>query len=84
MVCGIVGVVLSFFWIGFLPALAGVILGHIGRKKEPEARGFSLTGIITGYVGLAFALFAFLAILAALFIPFFLATYAPSASYYSS
>src|SRR5690554_2190710 len=35
MVCGIVGLVMSFFMIGFLPALAAVILGHIGMKKEP-------------------------------------------------
>jgi hypothetical protein len=81
MVCGIGGVVLSVFFIGFLPALAAVILGHIGWKKEPEARGFSLAGIITGYVGLAFALLAFLAILAALFIPIFLATTAMGAGY---
>jgi hypothetical protein len=83
MVCGIVGVVLSFFFVGFLPALAGVILGHIGRKKEPAARGFSLTGLITGYVGLAFSLLAFLAILAAIFIPFLIFSTAPGAGYFS-
>ena len=56
MVCGIAGLVMSFFLFGFLPALAGVILGHIGMKKEPTAKGFSLTGIITGYAGLALSL----------------------------
>lgn len=83
MVCGIVGVVLSFFFIGFLPALAGVILGHIGRKKEPEARGFSLTGIITGYVGITLSVFATLITLAAVLIPLWLVGTAAGAGYLS-
>src|SRR5690606_36626905 len=28
MVCGIVGVVLAFVWLGFLPAAAAVVFGH--------------------------------------------------------
>jgi hypothetical protein len=28
------------------------VLGHLGQRKEPAARGFWLTGLITGYVGI--------------------------------
>lgn len=35
-------------------SIAGVVLGHIGQKKQPWAKGFWLTGLITGYVGVAF------------------------------
>jgi hypothetical protein len=51
MITGIVGVV-AFGW--FLPAsIAAVILGFMGKKREPAAKGFWLTGIITGFVGIA-------------------------------
>ncbi|UVJ39704.1 DUF4190 domain-containing protein [Arthrobacter sp. CJ23] len=54
MICGIVGLVTGGF-LG-LPQIAAVILGHIGMKKEPAGRGFALTGLITGYVGILFGL----------------------------
>jgi hypothetical protein len=52
MIAGIVGVV-SFGW--FLPAtIAALILGYMGRKREGvAAKGFWLTAIITGWVGVA-------------------------------
>jgi hypothetical protein len=84
MVCGIVGLVLSFFLFGFLPALAAVILGHIGMKREPTAKGFSLTGLITGYAGLALSLVVVLIMLAAVFIPlWFVGAAASSGAFYS-
>ncbi len=49
MICGIAGLLFPFFLI----SLAAVIFGHLGRKREPAAAGFSLTGLITGYVGIA-------------------------------
>ena len=52
LACGIGGVVFSFFGFGFLPALAAVITGHLAQKRQPHARGYWLTGLITGYVGL--------------------------------
>lgn len=54
MICGIIGIVTG----GFLavPQIAAVILGHIALKKEPAGRGFALTGLITGYVGILFGL----------------------------
>ena len=39
----------------FIPA-AAVVLGFLGRTKEPRAKGFWLTGIITGAIGVALAL----------------------------
>jgi hypothetical protein len=48
MVLGLVGLVF-----GFLFAIGAVVTGHIAARKEPYARGFWLTGIITGYAVLA-------------------------------
>lgn len=53
LVLGIIGLVLSFFFIGLLPAIAGVILGHLALKREPHARGMAIAGLVTGYVGIA-------------------------------
>jgi hypothetical protein len=53
LITGILSVVSSFFYVGFLFGLAGVILGFLGRRKEPAAKGLWLTGIITGFVGIA-------------------------------
>lgn len=59
MVTGIASVVLSFVWLGFLPAVAAVILGHIAQRRQPYARAFWLTGLITGYIGLGIAVLGF-------------------------
>ena len=53
MICGISGLLLTLFSFGFLPALAAVITGHIAAKNQPWARGMWVTGLITGYIGLA-------------------------------
>jgi len=53
LITGILGVVSGFFGWGLLFSIAAVVLGHLGKKKEPAARGFWLTGLITGYVGIA-------------------------------
>lgn len=57
LVGGIVGIVLTFAWgIGFLFGVAAIVLGFIGRNKEPQAKGFWLTGIILGFVSVAIAI----------------------------
>jgi len=56
MIAGIAGVVFALFSFGFLPAVAGVVLGHIAQRKQPAARPFWLTGLITGYIGVAIGL----------------------------
>ena len=50
MITGIVGVV--FFGFLAISSIAAIVLGFLGRKREPEARAFWLTGLITGFVGL--------------------------------
>jgi small neutral amino acid transporter SnatA (MarC family) len=65
MIGGIVGLVLSCcFGAGFLFAVAGIVLGFLGKKKE-DARGMGMTGIITGFVGVALAIIMWVLLLAA-------------------
>ena len=54
----ILGVLMSLvlFGSGVLFSIAGVVLGHVGQKRERHARGFWLTGLITGYVGIGLSL----------------------------
>ena len=52
MILGILGLVIGFVGGGLLFSVGGVILGHLGQRKEPVARGFWLTGLITGYIGI--------------------------------
>ena len=57
LVGGIVGIVINLAWgIGVLFGIAAVVLGFIGRNKEPQARGFWLTGIILGFVAIVIAI----------------------------
>ena len=53
LVFGVIGLVLSLFLVGLLPAIAGVLLGHLALKREPHARGMAIGGLVTGYVGIA-------------------------------
>lgn len=48
MICGIVGVVTGGAL--FLPQIGAIILGHIGLAKEPQGRGFSIAGLVMGYL----------------------------------
>lgn len=56
LITGIGAVLLSFVGFGFLPAVAAVILGHLGQRRQPYARPLWLTGLITGYVALGISL----------------------------
>ncbi len=53
LVLGIADLLLSLVGFGFFPALAAVITGHLARKRQPLSRSLWLTGLITGYIGLA-------------------------------
>jgi len=70
MICGIVGIVISLFVTGLLPAVAAIILGHVGAKREPHAKSMWLTGLITGYVGIVISVIRFVALLF-IFLPAF-------------
>lgn len=59
MATGIGALFLSLMSLGFLPAVAAVILGHLGhlgQRRQPSARAFWITGLITGYVALGISL----------------------------
>jgi hypothetical protein len=58
MISGISSIVLSFVFFGFLPGVAAVVMGHMAQKKQPHARPYWLTGLITGYIGAAIGLAA--------------------------
>ncbi|MCU1414555.1 MAG: hypothetical protein JWN80_1895 [Microbacteriaceae bacterium] len=65
-IAGIAGVLLSAVPVfGFLVAVAGIVLGFMGRKREPGAPKWMATvGIITGFVGAVLGiLFFFLLII---------------------
>lgn len=56
MILGIAGLLLALVSFGFLPAVAAVITGHLAQRRQPWAKPFWLTGLITGYVGVAIGL----------------------------
>ncbi len=65
-IAGIAGVLLSAVPVfGFLVSVAAIVLGFLGRKREPGApKWMTLVGIITGFVGAVLGiLFFFLEIL---------------------
>jgi len=57
-ILGLAGLVFSWaLGFGFLVALAAVILGFLGKSKEPQApKWMWLVGIITGFVAIFIAL----------------------------
>lgn len=61
MILGICGVTICC--LTFLPSLAAVITGHIAQRSQPYAKPFWLTGIITGYAGIAVAVLYWLVVL---------------------
>ncbi|MGN6741682.1 MAG: DUF4190 domain-containing protein [Amnibacterium sp.] len=65
LIFGILGVVLSLFLFGsgVLPGAAGVVLGFIGRRKEPQAKGMWLTGIITGFIAVGIAIIVWIGLI---------------------
>ncbi|MDO7882911.1 DUF4190 domain-containing protein [Antiquaquibacter soli] len=60
MVLGLVGLLFSLFGWGFLIVLGAVITGHLAQRRQPYARPFWLTGIITGYIGIAISVIWFI------------------------
>lgn len=51
LIAGIVGLLGSITGWTLLFSLAGIILGHMGQKKESNGKGMWITGLITGYLG---------------------------------
>ena len=70
MIIGLVSLFFSLVGSGLLPGIAAVITGHIAARRQPHAKGFWLTGLITGYVSIGIGLivvafFAFIIIVGA-------------------
>ena len=64
LVLGIVGVVGSFVYgLGLFPSIAALITGLMARKRQPQAKGMWLTGIITGSIGIGIAVLWVIAII---------------------
>jgi hypothetical protein len=68
MVTGLAGLLFSLIAVGFgfLASVAAVVTGHMAQKKQPYAKGFWLTGIITGYIGIAISIFFFIIFIVAI------------------
>jgi hypothetical protein len=47
MVCGIASVIMGFL---LLPQVAAIVTGHMALKREPSAKGMSITGLVLGYL----------------------------------
>ncbi len=63
MILGISSIVLACcYGIGIIPGILGVIFGFMARKKidnsqgREQGSGFALAGIITGFIGILFAI----------------------------
>jgi hypothetical protein len=58
MVLGIVSLVLSvpLWFLTFFVGIAAVVTGILARKRNPGAKGFWITGLITGILGLLLSL----------------------------
>lgn len=75
LACGIGGLLLVWFGLGFLASIAAVVTGHLAQKRQPYARGFWITGLITGYlgilIGLIFGIVIILSLIALFTIPYY-------------
>ncbi|MCU1425959.1 MAG: hypothetical protein JWM51_2250 [Microbacteriaceae bacterium] len=67
LVLGILGVAAGFVGFGLLFSIGAVVLGHLGQRREPSAKGFWITGLITGYIGIAINLLVLIFLIVALF-----------------
>lgn len=60
MVLGIISLVFSCCYaLSIMLGIAAIVLGIIGLKKEKKGKGFAIAGIVTGAVGLSFAIIMF-------------------------
>ena len=75
LLAGIGGLVFGWAFLG-LPSIAAVVLGHLALRREPAGRGFAITGLVLGYVGIAGAVVAVVLFVLAMVLPFaFLSSY---------
>jgi hypothetical protein len=54
-----IGAIAFFFLLLSLPVgIAAIITGHLAQRRQPYARGLWITGLITGYAGIALGVLA--------------------------
>jgi hypothetical protein len=71
LVLGVIGLVSSLTGVGLVFGLAAVILGHVGRRREPRGRALAVTGAIVGYAALAISVIWLVITLANWLVPIF-------------
>jgi uncharacterized membrane protein len=71
LILGIIGLVTSVFAVGVVFGVAAVILGHLGLRREPDARSIAIAGLTTGYISVAVSVIWGAIMLAAVLIPIF-------------
>ena len=70
LVCGILGIIGSFFpvvcYFTFVLAVLGIVFGVLGRKKaNPGETGLATAGLVLGIIGTAFAAVAIICVVCA-------------------
>ncbi len=71
LVLGIVALPASAAAAGLVFGVAAAIVGHQSLRREPDARGMAITGLVLGYVGIAISVVWGIALLASVLIPLF-------------
>ena len=66
---GVVGLLASFAAVGLVFALGGVILSHLGLRREPAGRSMAIAGIACGYLGLGISVIWGIILLASALVP---------------
>ena len=70
LVGGVLGLLLACCWgAGIAFAIAGIVLGTLGRKREPNGKGLALAGLITGWVAVALCIIMWVLLILAIVLP---------------
>ena len=60
LVCGIVGLVMSFIiptrWIALILGVIAIIFAAIAMKKTPEKKGMGIAGLVTGIIAVVISI----------------------------
>jgi ABC-type Fe3+-siderophore transport system permease subunit len=62
LVLGVLSILFALFvpLLGFLLSIAAVVVGFISRRREVEASGLALGGIITGFIGFVLSVIGYI------------------------
>lgn len=71
LVLGIIGLPASAAAAGLVFGVAAAIVGHQSLRREPDARGMAMTGLVLGYISIAISVVWGIELLASVLIPLF-------------